>query len=312
MTELQKRLVQLYANGPVDKVHELAAYQQLCRKHENDNAFDGERETIENLRVMIDDWIGKQKSYRDQIEIGLRLIQKLSKPEQKEICRELTLHSYGERWSGEQRAYFENKSLFITGASDYFLSFTNRNPNRPNLNLINRNHQFFIIDVLGQEAYDRADRSARNLVAEAIHDLLRSRRLTGFFYPEHLGDNTQIEVKLRDNCTRAFAFVQLVQEEIFRFSHQSKNWCHFEYAVAQETGADRILFVQLDEEIRKQGISHEFETWFQGFTKQDALKLRWTRWHEPAAIDENFEKVSRKLTEQIDRSIERVYSGIPN
>src|SRR5215210_1667447 len=314
MTNLQRRLVDLYAAELVDKVHATAAYQELCREYEGDRAFDGEREMIENLRVQVDDWVGKRLSYREQVEFGLRLLSKLPKspkPDQ-ELCRELILWSYGQRWESAHREYFERKSLFIAKATDYFLSFTNRNPGKPNLNQINRNHQFFIIDALGQEAYEQADRSEQNLVAKSIHHLLGNRRLEGFYYPQHLGDNTEIEAKLKDNCARAFAFVQLVQDEIFRYFNGARNWCHFEYGVARDTGAERILFVQIDQEIRSAGIALQFEPWFQGFVKQDPLKLSWTRWQDPVVIDENYAKIRERLATQIDLSIERIYTEIPN
>jgi hypothetical protein len=314
MTDLQRRLVELYATGPVEGVHITSAYQALCREHEGDRAFDGEREMIENLRIEVEDWIGKRTSYREQIEFGLRLLAKLPKPPkpEQEICRELILRIYGRRWEAMPRAYFEEKSLFIAKANAYFLSFTNRNPGRPNLNQVNRNHEWFIKDVLGQDAYDRADRSEQNLLAEAVHYLLTNRRLVGFYYPKHLGDNTEVEAKLRDNCTRAFAFVQLVQDEIFRYFEGARNWCHFEYGVARDTGADRILFLQVDQDIREGDIFHDFDPWYRMFASKDPLRLRWTRWQDPAVIDENFEMIRNTLTEQIDRSIKRVYEGIPN
>jgi hypothetical protein len=78
----------------------------------------------------------------------------------------------------------------IMQARHYFLSFTNRNPGKPNLNQVNGNHQFFIIDSLGRSAYDGANLSERNLLAEAINHLLRNdAQLDGFYYPKHEEDN---------------------------------------------------------------------------------------------------------------------------
>jgi hypothetical protein len=311
MTQLQTRLVELYSMGPIEKVHASPTYQKLCQDHEGDRAFDGERNMVESLRIRIDDWLESRESYQKQVEFGLRLFRKL-KPLEREACRELILLTYGKRWEVAHRSYFEEKSVFMSNASDYFLSFTNRNPNKPGLNLVNRNHQFFIIDVLGSPRYDSADRSQENLVAEAINSLLKGRGFNGFYYPKHAEDNTEVETKLRENCARALAFVQLVQEDIFRYYEGSHNWCYFEYEVARCTGADRILFVQLDPEIRAEGIFIDFEPWFKLFSqRQDALKLGWTRWQIPAAIDENFEKVRVNLANQIERSRDQIYLGVP-
>src|SRR5436305_7952365 len=119
--------------GPVEEVHTSAAYRGLCSTHQTDQAFDVERNRIEELRVKVDKFF-EDRSYQEQVEFGLRVLLRLEKTKQ-EACRELILLSYGSLWSEAQRSYFEGKALFMMQAKDYFLSFTNRNPNKPNHNL---------------------------------------------------------------------------------------------------------------------------------------------------------------------------------
>ena len=244
------------------------------------------------------------------MEFALRLVTGLYDPGEREICRELVLRLYGAAWDEKLRQFFEQQSLRLPESYHYFLSFTNRNPNKPSLNQVNRNHKFFIIDTLGQPAYAKADLSARNLLADVVHYLLRTCQRKGFFYPEHEGDNQVVEKKLRDSCERALAFVQLVQAEMFQSYDETPNWCHFEYNVVQKRCTD-IMFVQIDDKIDGSYVNVGLEPWYEAFAAKDSLRLDWTRWHDRRRIDENVKKISGLLAEQIGRAVERAYKGAP-
>jgi hypothetical protein len=326
MTELRRELIKLYAKGKVEEVHNSADYQQLCLLHTGDRAFDGERFKVEELRSRVDDFLGRGDSYKGQVEFGLRLLWMLRTPRQQEgtletsadqeACTELILQSYGERWEPNHREYFKKKSNMIMEARQYFLSFTNRNPGKPNLNQVNRNHQFFIIDSLGPKAYAEPNLSERNLLAEAINHLLRNdAQLDGFYYPKHEEDNTNVEKKLRENCLQCIAFVQLAQGEMFRYYEGAPNWCFFEFNVAHNAEAEHaehILFVQIDDQIQRDDIHVRFVPWYEAFAAKDAIKLKRTRWHEQNDIEENFKKISTRLAEEIRRAKNRIYLQIPN
>ena len=82
MIDIRERLVDLYAEGPIEQVHDSAAYRKLCADHVGDRAFDGERYRIEKLRRNIEDYLGKRDSYKAQVEFGLRLLRKSLAEEQ--------------------------------------------------------------------------------------------------------------------------------------------------------------------------------------------------------------------------------------
>jgi hypothetical protein len=312
VSDLRKHLLEVYAKGPVESVHASAAYSRLCQEYEHDPAFGAERDLIEELRVQVDKSIGVRADDREQVEFALRLLWRNRKPERRQAaCRELIQLTYGRNWKAAQRSYFDEKSRFVAEARDYFLSFTNRNPGKPNLNLVNDYHKHFIIAALGRKIYNRADLIARNLVAEAVHSILKSRQREGFYYPEHQGNNTEVEKKLRDECGRAFAFIQLVQGAMFRFDEKSRNWCHFEYNVARAASADRILFVKIDERMQAQDVSGQFDAWFQDVEKGDPVMLAETKSFNFPLIQENLQRIRDELTLQIDRRMDRVYMGIP-
>jgi hypothetical protein len=121
-----------------------------------------------------------------------------------------------------------------------------------------------------------------------------------------------VEKKLRDNCIQSIAFVQLVQGEMFRYYEDFPNWCYFEYDVVQTADAERILFVQIDDQIQGDDIHVRFGPWYKAFAAKDAIKLKWTRWHEPNDIEDNFKKISARLAEQIRGARNRTYLQIPN
>lgn len=312
MTELRRRLIEIYAIGPIDTVHASDAYRDLCSRHEDDNAFNGERYRIERLRAAIDTWIGAKESYSEQVEFALRLIgQKLHKRAEREACRELILASFGRKWEPEPRRYFEEKSVILMDSLHYFLSFTNRNPGKPNLNVVNRNHQFFIIDALGQTAFDRADKAGRNLVAEAVNHLLRNCSLEGFYYPEHEGDSTDVATKLKSACDRSTAFVQLAQQEMFRFYDESANWCWKEFQLTSEADPDRVIFVKIDR-IDGDDIVLEFEPWWDAFNRCDPVELAPTRWQDPGVIDSNVQLICPRLSGLIRKRLDRLFMGVPD
>jgi hypothetical protein len=231
--------------------------------------------------------------------------------EDNEKCLELILRSYARHWDELPRRYFEEHARRWIACRHYFLSFTNRNRSVVGQSQVNRNHEYFIVDVLTRPSFEQGDRLRRNLLAQAVHCLLQNEQLEGFYFPEHEGDNSVVEIKLRDNCERALAFVQLVQGEMFRHYEDKKNWCHFEYSVAQRVDSGRILFVQIDDEIPSDDISIEFEPWYRAFTRRDVPRLDWTRRADEPGVEANF-KTIRRIAMDIRRIIDRVYVNIPH
>lgn len=312
MNGVHEDLIKLYSSGPVERVHGSEAYQKLCCDNEGDRTFDAERNLIESVRSKIDQLMKNSTSYREQVQCALRLLRWLETEEKKRLSRRLVLNSYASKWSDNARLYFEQKSLLMIDAKDYFLSFTNRNPNRPNQNDVNRNHRHFIRDSLGGKAYDHADLSNCNLVAETVHYHLRNLSLDGFYYPSHKENNQDVKEKLCKNCIGSLAFVQLVQAAMFRYIPESPNWCFFEYDLAHKQDSECVLFVQIEEDIREGGIPACFNDWYQDFKNQDSLKLKQTRNRTHEVIDNNRRAIREILSKQIEDAVNRIYRAIPD
>jgi hypothetical protein len=311
MSSITDQLLDLYCSGPIERVHASEAYQNLYALHEGERTFYVERNKFEELRIQVDRFLQSTGSHREQVEFALRLLRRLDTPDKKEIGRKLILGSYALLWPPPLKTFFEDKSAVIMNAKDYFLSFTNRNPNNPHQNEINIRHKFFIRDSLGEKSYDRANLSTQNLLAETVRYHLKKRHYDGFYYPEHEGDNTIVKEKLTKNCLNALAFVQLVQAAMFRDNSPSPNWCFFEYDLASKNNPDGILFIKVEDNIREPGVHLGFSEWYEFYTENDALLLEPTaRWNS-AKIDNNISAIEEKLASQIDRSINRIYLSIP-
>lgn len=313
MNELRRRLVDLYSGGPVTEVQSSSAYQDLLTEHKGDRVFDAERDMVQESREWVDKRLSNKPSYKDQVASALRLLRTSKKPEQTEACRELVLQTYGTRWDANQRKYFEDKSLVIMEAWDYFLSFTNHNPARGQLNQVNKNYKYFIRKSMQRGEFERANLSERNWLAHTVDYLLRTEsNLNGFYYPEHEGDNAIVEEKLRTNCLKALAFVQLVQRDIFHYNADGyPNWCFFEYEVVRQQSADRILFVQVDQNIPAETFNPAFDDWYAAFKARDPVKLTTTPTYREAVILENERKIT-DLAEQIQSAVDRIYLEIPD
>jgi hypothetical protein len=311
MNDLQKALVKLYAKGSGKLVQALPEYEALCKAYEGDHSFEGERTRIEELRVYLDESLKVTKSVRQEVDSALRLVWRLRNPIKRELYRALVLEAAGNTWSEGHRTYFAEQSLVLTQARHYFLSFTSRNRSQPNQNLVNANHQQFIRKVIGKARYDSADKSKENLLAVAIDSLLTGSLFDGWFFPKHLGDNSIVEQKLRENCERSLSFVQLVQLEMFYLDAQGpQNWCFFEYGVVKQASIPRV-FVQIEEQVPGDNIALTFNDWYAEFSARDAIKLKDTRFYKPAALQENFDSIE-KLKTQVRQSLNRIYQNVPD
>lgn len=308
MSDLREQLLRIYSQGSLEEVHARADYQALCEHNEGDYVFDQERNRVAEMRNQVDQYLNRN-SLKQEVRFALRLT--TNTEEDREVARELVVRSLAHRWSDVQREYFNSAWKRLCEGRDYFLSFTQRNNREGEENRINQEHRFFIINRLGQDRYDAADLKKQNLLAEAVHVLLGDAQLDGFFYPEHKGDNSVVEAKLRAECKDCFAFVQLAQAEMFRlFKGSANNWCRFEFDVASESGRD-ILFVKVDIDFPEGDIHVPFQTWFDSMEAKDAVELQRSHTLQPAALAANYAAIRDNLAAQVRRSRERIYAGVP-
>jgi hypothetical protein len=308
------RLVDLYAGAPPDEVHASPAYREINEQYARDRAFESAREKVHTLRVWIDKQLGGASSHRQEVELALRLLRhpKLRSNEDVcAICHALVLRSYGLQWTEPQREYFSRWSAFATAAQDYFLSFTNRNPFRPAQNPINRDHYHFIRTTLGPTGFVDSELPVQNLLARCVRNLLREKKLLGFYYPDHAENNKVVADQLKGECARAFAFVQLIQSAMFEYD-ENGNWCHFEYESALE-GEVETIFVQIEDDLSADEIDDlHFPQWIADWKKRGVVQLPATRAYVADVVEANFVRIRKNLVESIRAAVDRrLYLRIP-
>ncbi|HWM26258.1 MAG TPA: hypothetical protein VNP98_15695 [Chthoniobacterales bacterium] len=311
MTDLQEELIAVYAKGSVDEVHASPEYAKFYDTNKGKPGFAAERGLVEEMRSRVDATLSAGQNVRDLVATALSIIWNLRKDKERNVYRELILEAMAPVWETKQRDYFKEKSLTLIAAREYFLSFTSRNLGYPNQNVINANHREFIKEAIGSNRYESADLGKENLLAAAIDHLLRSnRRLDGFFFPKHLGDNKLVEKKLLENCEQALSFVQLIQEEIFRFTDPVRNWCFFEFNAV--SGSNKpLIFVQVEEKIDGADLYVDYGKWFTAFSARDPIKLVDTRWADRKPIESNLASI-RDLGDQILQSLHAIYASVPD
>lgn len=311
---MREDLIELYAGASIAEVHASAAYQKLCEVNAGNAAFHAERSRVEEARQNLDAHVALGEGSKQQVADTLRLLRRLKqRSEQQEIVMALARRLFGGGWTRAQEKYYERWAPFVVGARDYFLSFTSRNPASPRAqNQINRLHRYFIREILGRDRFNELNPITVNALAEAVHYLLRNKQLQGYYYPEHEDDGTVVRSKLQHECANSFAFVQLVQNEMFQFYATSPNWCEFEYNQAKDTDRERVLFVQIEVPINAGAVAINFTDWHQDFSDRGNVVLDQTVRYVTRTIDDNDKRISAKLADQIKRTEEAIYGGVPD
>lgn len=323
MPDARAELIGIYARYGADGVGNSGEYRELCEQNGDDRTFLELRSRLDNVKRDLERDLGGL-DHQGQVRMALKLLKRhtrVRKPEDRrrllEEYRSLVVESYAHAWTPAQRAHLERGCEALKPGGDYFLSFTNRNATPANDNVVNRNHWYFIKDVLGPTAFRRADTINRNLVAEVVQNLLRNGQLDGFYYPEHEQDNSVVHKKLRDACVRALAFVQLIQNLMFT---AYPSYCYFEYQEVKhrtdknEMGEEQIVFALAEPEqdlIPREGIFIDFDGWYTHIASKDIVKITPTRSYDPNAIRENRESINRQVVKRVREAWDRFLDNVP-
>ncbi len=320
MLDFRQTLLDIYSSRAADDVHKSRKYREMCEEPSllENSAFNRLRHRIDMTKRLIESQVGREESLRAQIQAALRLISQYQPGCKQNECRELVRRTYGGFWSREQLEYFNRACDRLAAWSDFFLSFTNRNPTKNYINIVNRSHRFFIQDVLGPQHYNEANLSKTNLLAEVIYYLLINyKALRGFFCPEHAAEKSEIvERKLREACLSVFSFVQLVQSEMFVEYDGRRNFSHFEYENIQSRVDDiDLIFVlaELREDfLPEYRVLHDLQGWYRDVASRHVVELYHTVRSDPEAIDNNYEKIKKGVLRRVERAKAKLLENVPH
>lgn len=301
-------LIDLYAGGTVDEAHEQHDFVELREQAGRARTFDAVRQQVESLARELEGRMDGQTP-RGQLRMALRAANRRrgADTEEEEVFTTFVQKSYAIDWSDGQRAYFDRWAMRLIRGQDYFLSFTNRNRFPDQQNIVNKMHEFFIRKWIEYEAMDR---KARNLLALAIHYLLGSSDLDGFYYENHEKESNVVLPRLKREVDRALAFVQLVQGVMFT---SAPSYCHTEYCDARDSELKkRFVFILADEVlIGADKVRPPFLDWHADVEARHVYAVPPSDVLDSDRIRAVRDEIRDKVIAMVDEAREEIYDGAP-
>jgi len=314
------QLVRIYGSLPVSEAPKTPAYVALCTEHLTDQAFQTDRQIVEDAKVRIEGLLDGQPSAVAQIRAAIKELLHHRHEEHLDLYHELIVHGYRRLWSLPQQQYFDRAYEHVQYEFDFFLSFTTRFEGVEGDNPINTNFQHFIRRELTDTVYDSADRKRTNLLATVLHRLLSSPQQKGFFFRHMQGDNTIVEDKLAEGCRKSMVFVQLIQNAIFVEPKERKNYCFFEYeaaTAAHKTAPDlqdRIVFIFAEDSgdlVDETLVPNRFTNWHDHVSRKDVPQLRRIPLYDEKEVEALRSQIVSKVQPKVRRAWKRLLDSVP-
>lgn len=243
---IKKRLEKLFTNHSVKEIeaHSGARLKKAVRVERyselaEDEDFKNYYEMLKVLRKDLDDAL-IEKEHIEQAKGCLRLLKEIKdypSDERIELLSRLISGSVYKKWGQEEQEYYNTGRQMLTEWRDFFLSYTNRG-------LPETNNDFKkILPLVFGEDYFAENVEKVNLVAGLIFRyLVKQNNLTAFFDKENMKFGDEIKEGIEKYCRSSYAFVQLVEPEIFQDEKKDqKNWCFHEFKVfAEWSGGNQL------------------------------------------------------------------------
>ena len=175
-------------------------------------------------------------------------------------------------WPADQQAVFDTKKEILDWR-DFFVSYTNRDAAATN-----QQFRQLIKSCLGMTP--RGTQNDSNYLARVItRHLRRYQGLCGFFDEDNLKVGENINHQVDQYCTKAFAFVQLIEPLTFD-REPPRNWCYYEYsrfsanpaAVRVVGDKDRHFFILTDSQLSALQPASPYPPYAGWFNRIGALK----------------------------------------
>lgn len=326
MTELKDSILHFITNTNIDNLPRNEDYAILCEKHKGDNIFIATCDKVIKEKTVFEKRVLIQNNAKSMLCESLKILNQRkinNQDEEFELQKFFIDNLVLPKCNQQQNDYYQDMLCNFGNCSiDYFLSFTSRKPNPRENNILHLNYRSFIRFVFQYSKKDfekelkAAEKENNNLLARAINYLI-SQKLNGFYYPYHKGDNGDVMSKLTQNCTSAFAFIQLIQDVIFHFDNSRPNYCHFEYKTIQDViPQERRFFILAENErtdIRAGAtIHHEYENWYNEYCENDPVHIPHSITYVQRDLNESKEQIERKIASEIKNMRLRLLDNVPS
>jgi hypothetical protein len=176
---------------------------------------------VSECASIVDNLAAKHPAPDDQVRESLRTLRRMV--DDGDECR------LREAWPPAQQALYDEKRQILEWR-DFFVSYTNRDAPA-----INQQFRDLIKSCLGSTPKG-AQLQANYLARVITRHLRRYQQLSGFFDEDNLQVGENLQDAVDGFCTKAFAFVQLIEPLSFD-KEPPHNWCFHEYKRFSENPA---------------------------------------------------------------------------
>jgi hypothetical protein len=233
VNKTKEKLIDLFAANTIKEIEEnngerlkkAFGISKPNRLFEN-NEFNSYYELLKTLSSQLET-IARETKGREQVKDCFRWISEEKDEKNLEnveiISRLIRKRFYQEEWNQSEKKYFDDGIEMLEKWKDFFLSYTNRNSTETDSDFED------ILDHVFKSDF-QDNREKMNYLARLIaHYLVKFEGLTAFYDKDNITCGDKIKEKILNHCTSVFAFVQLVEQPIFSYSDNQKNWCFEEF-----------------------------------------------------------------------------------
>jgi hypothetical protein len=188
---------------------------------------------VSECASIVDRLAAKHPAPYEQVRESLRMLRRMlddGEPETKiDTARALVECRLRKTWPPAEQSLYDEKKQILEWR-DFFVSYTNRDAPA-----INRQFRDLIKGCLGNAP--KGNQANVNYLARVVtRHLRRYQQLSGFFDEDNLQVGENIQEAVEGYCTKAFAFVQLIEPLTFD-KEPPRNWCFHEYKCFSENPA---------------------------------------------------------------------------
>ena len=318
LEKYERKLIDLFGGDECASVLGGGEYRELCDEHKDHPFFNRARYKIERLKHWLEVTVGMRSTPRGQVEQALRCACSVGRgrPSERLVVyfKGLVGRAYRGSWSRAQREYFDTAAERLGHCNDYFLSFTNQPHLESAVKPLNRDYVLLIQYALGVGRREVL-RSRENMVAHVLRHVFEDRGLRGFFFLDHVGDQSVLLDKLGSEIDRSLVFVQLLQREMFLRRDAGQNLCLWEYNRAIKSLGEDGHFAFVLAPGRGGGLPEDdligldYFEWHRAVNEKDMVILERPRNRKDA--DKLLQLIYDRVAQDIKEHVKRVYEGVP-
>jgi hypothetical protein len=173
-----------------------------------------------------------------------------------EIFKTLALEMYDQKWSQNQKDYFNQVYKIFTTYNFYFLSYTNHYSKR-----LNDWYDKIFKEMFAGEQIREEDLIKNNLLARAFVKQLQKRNLKKGFFDNYSLRKSELNEAILSQAKRSISMIQLIS--VGSLEYTEPNWSFDEYNAYETEMMDksRIFFFTIEEQAVPQVVHPTYESW---------------------------------------------------